>query len=1136
VNGRQIGPYVLEAELGSGGMGTVYRAQGADGPVALKLLHPHLLSSPGAFKRFLREAELGRRVVHENVVRTLDIDVTEIDGRSHYFLVMEFVEGQTLRQLLEELGQVPEALCRHITGSIADALGAIHAAGAVHRDLKPENVLITPAHVVKVMDLGIALLVDEALRLSQTGHFLGSVPYAAPEQWLFDSEVDARADLFSVGVMLYELATGRHPFRGLGDRSLGPPNLADVRPAGSVNPQLSPFFEELAACLMAPAPAARLSSAAELAHVVREAENSTWWHGRAPALRRETRHPLRRIRVPRETPLLGREAELAALREAFDLARAGEGRVVLLEGEAGIGKTRLVDEFVGTVEREGSDLSFLFGSYPPGGAATAAGAFSTAYREHFGAERLEEALAAHLPATVGLVPAFAALLRGTAPPEGTAPLDKSSLQTVFIQATRSLAQERPVIVLIDDLHFAPPEGLALFTALSLAAPGHRILLIGTARKLPEDWSASLNRPGHVARLELARLGPRDLTRLLAEALHSESLARQLGWQIAAKSDGNPFFVFEILQDLRRRGVLTQVGGRWSTTSALEHIDVPSSITDLVKTRLAALSNEDRDVLEVAACIGFEFDPSLVAEATGAPLLPTLKRFARIEAAHRLVRAVGRHYAFDHHQLQESLYGSLFSQIKEQYHVAIAEALVKREPRNAVAICEHYFRGAAGSRTAPYFEDAIAALGAGHLYAPAAALAQQVLDTEGLVTGARRVELLQTSASSFERSGNYARERANTRAAHELAQALGDKALIARTTRSQAIALMREGKFEECAEIARRAGRLAREVGADRTIASAATTEANALLWLGRAEEALALYHQSHAIDTRLGDPQRQIIDLGNIGRTMALLGEVEEGLAKEREALALARTHRIAWAQCTLCANVGVGEITQGRIASALAYLDESLAQCQRTGNRHSEAVALVNLGGAYATLGEAGRARDWLERSLALCREIDVPRVESYVWLALARVHDLEGEVARARETGATALALRRELKYGMGLAECLIDAARRAEGAEAAALLDEAVRQAREHQQGGELWLAQAHRARLGLPPLADAPTGDMELLSLERRIEGCRAWYEATGEDRWRDAARARLETLVANAPEQYRASMVERVPLYRAVRDA
>jgi tetratricopeptide (TPR) repeat protein len=1008
----------------------------------------------------------------------------------------------------------------------------------VHRDLKPENVLITPDHVVQVMDLGVALVVDEAMRLSQTGHFLGSVLYAAPEQWALSPDVDARTDLFSVGVMLYELGTGRHPFRKPDSDAVSHPQLADVRPAGRVNPQLSPFFEELVACLMATEASARLASASELANVAREAEASSWWSSRAPALRSSTRRPLRRIRIPRETPLFGRDADVAALRTAYDRAKAGSGGVLLIEGEAGIGKSRLVDEFVGGLEAEGEDVAFLFGSYPPGGAATAAGAFSTAYREYLGAEALDETLARHLTSTRGLVPAFAALLRGEAPPEGSAPLGKASLQTVFIQATRSLAAERPTVVLIDDLHFAPDEGRALFLALSLAVPGHRVLLIGTARTDSlGPWASALERPTHVARRELQRLGARDLTHLLADAFQSESLARQLGFQIAAKSDGNPFFVFEILQDLRRRGALKLNEGRWSTTEALDNITVPSSLIDLVEARLETLDSEDRDLLELAACIGYEFDPSLVAQAAGVPLLPTLKRFGQIESAQRIIRATGRRYAFDHHQIQEALYEKLFVQLREQYHVAIATALEAAEPRSPVDICEHLFRGAAGSGAAPYIRDAVKELEQAHLYGAAAELAERALAIEGLLSGAERIDILQLASSWFERSGHREKERELTEEAYRLAHEFGEPTLIARTVRSRAIRLSRDGKYEEAVAVALEAKRLARDAGSDRVVADAATTAANALLWLGRAEEALALFQESLALNEKSGTPEKQLVDFGNLGRTLALLGEPEKGAAMERRALEMARRHGIAWAHATLCSNLGASELGRGNTAQALALFDEGLALCQQMGDRYSEAIVLVNLGWAHIVLGNGKGARDWLERGIELAVETDSVRVATYGTISLSKLHDRRGERDRARELAETALAARRELNYASGIPEALVQLARVAEDdARATLLLDEAIEHAGAHRQRGWLWLARAFRARVAGVPNEGAVDSAPDEVSLLERLDGCWALYQGTGERRWLDEARAVLDHLRDHAPPEFRDSMLEHVPDYRGIADA
>src|SRR5262249_33294411 len=147
-------------------------------------------------------------------------------------------------------------------------------------------------------------------------------------------------------------------------------------------------------------------------------------------------------------------------------------------------------------------------------------------------------------------------------------------------------------------------------------------------------------------------------------------------------------------------------GTWVTTRVIGDIKIPSSVLDLVNARVADLTQEERDLLDVAACWGFEFDPGLVGDVLGIGRIPLLKRFGQIERRHRLVRSSGRNYAFDHHQVQEALYGSLHEQMREEYHAALASALETRT--NAAqtdpgalggAVCvdlaEHFLRGAAG---------------------------------------------------------------------------------------------------------------------------------------------------------------------------------------------------------------------------------------------------------------------------------------------------------------------------------------------------------------------------------------------------------------------------------------------------------
>ncbi len=220
--GRTLGHYTLNAKLGAGGMGEVYRARderlGRD--VALKVLPETLAGDPDRLARFEREARTVAGLSHPNIVTLFSI---EEEGGVR-FLTMELVDGQGLDTLVAP-GGLPVSRVLELGIPLAEALAAAHQRGVVHRDLKPANVMVTPDGRVKVLDFGLAKLAEagpevEATQvvtleapISGAGQLLGTVPYMAPEQ-IRGEMVDARADLFALGVVLYELATGRRPFRG----------------------------------------------------------------------------------------------------------------------------------------------------------------------------------------------------------------------------------------------------------------------------------------------------------------------------------------------------------------------------------------------------------------------------------------------------------------------------------------------------------------------------------------------------------------------------------------------------------------------------------------------------------------------------------------------------------------------------------------------------------------------------------------------------------------------------------------------------------------------------------------------------------------------------------------------------------
>jgi tetratricopeptide (TPR) repeat protein len=1028
--GRRLGRYRLESELGSGGMGSVYtatddeeaRTSGRRARYAVKVVHPHLVERPGFAGRFEREGAIGRRVRHANVVETYDFGVT-VDGAARVlWLAMEYVEGRTLRELIDDRERLPEDLCRHVGREVANALAAIHAAGAVHRDLKPENVLITSGHVVKVMDLGVAALTDEEMRLSQTGAFVGSIRCAAPEQLERRGAVDARTDLHALGLLLYELATGVHPFDGE-EFAAVVRRLLDERPRriGVLDPQLSPLLEELVAQLLEKDPARRVQTAAEVALILEQGEESEWWRARSNAIRRETRRPLRRIRLARETDVHGRDAEFSRLRALFKKAEAGDGQVVLVEGEAGIGKSRLVDEFAVSLWTSGADFDFLFGGYPPGGAATASGAFSGAYGEHLGCD--VAAIREVLPQTPLLAPAFAALLSGDKAPESAERLTKDSMQTVFVHATRSLAARRTTIVLIDDLHFAPEEGRALFAALALAVAGHRILLVGTARpEIDPKWLTAVERIG-ATRIALDRLGAKDLVGLLRDALRSEHLAEELAGKIATKSDGNPFFVFEILRALRDGSLIARRDdGTWIRTSEIREIKVPSTVVDLVQSRISGLGLDDRNVLEAAACVGFEFDPALVAAVLPLPLIPLLQRLGQIEKSHRLVRSVGRRFAFDHHQVAEVLSVGLSPPLREAYHARIAEAVESQSGALALdpssldgALCvelaTHFFEGALGKRALRYLDGAMTHLERGYLNDAAIRLSDRALTTPGLDDGRERAELLLRKAARLDLIGRSAAGRPALDEAVALADRDGDPGLRARARRALGAHLWSLSRNDEAMSRLVEAQELARTAG-DRAVEAAATGSIGAVLWSQGRLDAAREHHERHfELASEIGDLRSEAQAVGNLGAVLRALGDLPAARRHLERHLALARETNDLRGEAAATGNLGLVLSALGRLAEAEEHHERHFAIAREIGDRTGESRALGNLGLVFSALGRFDEARSRHERHLALAQETDDRRGEAVATGNLGIVFLSLGRLADARERFERHLVLAKEV-----------------------------------------------------------------------------------------------------------------------------
>lgn len=672
--------YHLKAELGQGGMGVVYHAHDSvlDRDVAVKLLSGTKLGTEGR-SRLLVEAQMVAKLRHPNIVTVFDAGEFE----ELPYVVMEYIQGEMLNEYkaggLERIIEIAQQICA--------ALEHAHEQGIVHRDLKPENVIIEPDGRVRLMDFGLA--VSTATRMTEDGMISGTVFYMSPEQ-AFGYEVTPQSDLYSLGVILYELTTGRLPFEAEDALAVITQHIhAPVVPPRAKDDQIPLPLNDLIVSLLNKEPTERPGSAAEVLEVLED-----------PLLFEEdiaSGHELSMLDRIVRGRMVGRQVEFDKIRSLWVDVASGRGQALLVSGEPGIGKTRLMREVITHAEISGG-AALLGECYAESNAPFSA--FTQIVRQilnQYSANGLvfpEAVLDDLLKLTPDLRHLFPDVTSNpTLDPES----EQLRLFENVVTTCRMIADEKPLLLVVDDAHWGDSGTLAMLHHLIRRIKVLPVMIMATYREVElkesrpfNDLLLELNRQRLGTRIKLERLD-RQGTRMLLEAIFAEEISDEFLDGIFKETEGNPFFIEEVCRALIESGAVYFEDGQWQRLS-IEELEIPQGVQVAVESRLANLPEECQETLRMAAVLGREFEFEVLLKALDMEEDTLIDALELAEEAQMIEEAdfSGRiRFTFVHALVPNAIVESIRILRRRKLHRKAAAAIREIHPKDYEALAYHY---------------------------------------------------------------------------------------------------------------------------------------------------------------------------------------------------------------------------------------------------------------------------------------------------------------------------------------------------------------------------------------------------------------------------------------------------------------
>lgn len=698
---EQINRYKILKKIGSGGMGEVYLAFDPmlERNVAIKVMHKHLLENNKHDERFLREARVAARLLHPNIVTIYEIGESEY-GR---YIVMEYVEGTPLSKIIAARNRIGVADASGIIKGILQGISAAHKTAIFHRDIKPDNILVNDDGWVKILDFGIAKTITNQ-QLTVAGDVLGTVEYMPPEQMLGET-IDQTSDTYAAASVYYQMLTNRLPFRGKTPvETLFKKINEEPVPINLINEEVSGELNQIILKAIKPNRFERWESAEAFLKAIEKCTQPQPGNISVNNEIDESRYDLEQAKEFDTTEFLaikpvfiGRENEYRQLVHLYNRVKAGEGQTLMIMGEAGVGKSTLASQLMNYVTHENAWILNGECLYQEG--LDAYLPYIDALRKFFNKEsyelpvekreNLKRIIREKVPLLMEFTHHFDTMVSAGIESElVTHTLKGGNLLEGIYLIISYLSSIKPIVLVIDDIQWADESSLRLFHYFSRNISGHPVLLMGVCRTdrydlqkdgrptLIVDILSRMRRDHTLNEITLNRFDREDCAKLIDKSLTKTFFSDDFYHRIYRETKGNPFFVLETLKLLQDTGAIYLKNDIWYDQQDGFKIEVPHRVEDVFVRRLSALSEDEREMLQVSAILGYKFDVSLLARVLEISKIKLLKTLQKVERDLQIITSTEEGFQFEHPMLQDLLRDEIPQVLRKEYHLMAAEEMTK----------------------------------------------------------------------------------------------------------------------------------------------------------------------------------------------------------------------------------------------------------------------------------------------------------------------------------------------------------------------------------------------------------------------------------------------------------------------------